>query len=53
MVAAPTNPSDAGRPSSPSMAGIGRQIVIQTGGQQAVGGVAAFVVAATKTRRGR
>jgi hypothetical protein len=34
-VAAPTNPSGTGRPSSPSMTGIGRQIVIQSGGQQA------------------
>ena len=39
MVAAPTNPSGTGRPSSPSMAGTGPQIVIQSGGQhQRVGG---------------
>ena len=37
MVAAPTNPSGTGRPSSPSMAGIGLQIVI-LGGRQHAGG---------------
>ena len=35
MVAAPTNPSGTGRPSSPSMAGIGLQIVILGGRQHA------------------
>ena len=33
MVASPTNPSGTGCPSSPSMTGIGRQIVIQSAGQ--------------------
>ena len=37
MVAAPTNPSGAGRPSSPSKAGIGPQTVILGGGQHLVG----------------